>query len=55
MSLSTKFNMLLQVAKGLRALFIRGVIHKNIKESNVLVEKNLNCLVNDMSWAQDVE
>lgn len=55
MSLNTQFNMLLQIAKGLRALYIRRVIHRNIKETNVLIEKNLNCRVNDMSWAIDVE
>jgi hypothetical protein len=39
------------VAKGLRALYIRNILYLNLKNSNVVVGKNLGCQLSDMSYA----
>jgi serine/threonine protein kinase len=53
-NLATKLDMLVQVCKGLEYAHKNGVIHRDIKPTNILIDKNGNAKVADFGIAQMV-
>jgi eukaryotic-like serine/threonine-protein kinase len=53
-NLATKLDMLVQVCKGLEYAHKNGVIHRDIKPTNILIDRNGNAKVADFGIAQMV-
>lgn len=51
MSLPTKVRLLLETAKGIKAVHYRKIAYMNLKESNILIDKELKCKINDFSYS----